>query len=77
MTVKINLRPLREGRGLTKTQLGRALGVGQSYIWNIESGSRNPSIEMATKMAEFFGVPLDELVIPVAADASKPETPNA
>ena len=63
MTVKINLRPLREQRGLTQEALGSDLGVGQAYIGNIESGLRNPSLVMALKMARYFGVPLDDIVV--------------
>lgn len=62
MTVKINLRPLREERGLTQEALGSDLGVGQAYIGNIEAGLRNPSLSMALKMAQYFGVPLDAIV---------------
>ena len=49
------LRQLRLQRGLTTSKLADALGVGHSYISNLECGLSRPSEELVRKIAEFFG----------------------
>lgn len=56
------LRTLREQRGLTLRELAEALGYpSHGYIGNLESGRRKPTLEMALKIARFFGVSVDQL----------------
>lgn len=56
-TVKL----LREHRGLAQHELAAEIGVSQSTISLIETGERSPSIEVAMKLATFFGVTIDSL----------------
>jgi len=60
MTVR--LRELREERGLTRSKLAKEVGVHWTYIWQLEAGKRQPSLRLARKLAETFGVSLDELL---------------
>lgn len=48
-------------RHLTQAQVADALGVSLNYYQRIEYGERNPSPELAKKMAGFFHVPLERL----------------
>ena len=56
------LRILRKQRGMTLRQLADALGFSShGYLGDLESGRRQPSLELALKMADFFDVPLEQL----------------
>lgn len=55
------LRELRTRRGLTVRQLGEMLGVDHSHITKIERGENIPSLPLALKIANFFGVSVDQL----------------
>ena len=56
------LKALREAAGMTTTQLGDAVGVNQSMIANMEREFKTPSVEVLMRIAERFGVTLDDLV---------------
>jgi transcriptional regulator with XRE-family HTH domain len=56
------LRTLRTGRGLTVRQLGDILGVDHSHITKIERGENIPSLPLALKIADLFGISIDQLV---------------
>lgn len=58
------LRMLRKQRGLTLMELAEALGYtthSNSYISLIENGKRVVRTEFILKVADFFGVSMDEL----------------
>jgi transcriptional regulator with XRE-family HTH domain len=56
------LRTLRKRRSLTVRQLGDRLGVDHSHITKIETGENIPSLPLAIKIADFFGISVDQLV---------------
>jgi len=56
------LRTLRKQRGLTLRELAEALGFAtHGYLGDLESGRRKPSLELALKIADSFGVPVEQL----------------
>jgi transcriptional regulator with XRE-family HTH domain len=55
------LRMLRTKRGFTVRELGNILGVDHSHITKIERGENIPSLPLALKIAEFFGISIDQL----------------
>lgn len=57
------VRLLRRRRGMTIKQLALALGFpSHSYISEIENGKKRPTTEMIIKIADLFGVTVDQLV---------------
>ena len=57
------LNALRAMRGLTLKDLALALGLtAHGYISELESGKKIPTAALALKIAQFFGVSLDELL---------------
>jgi len=52
---------LRRERGLTQRQVAEAVGIRQSAYAMIESGHRHPRKAIEKKLADFFGVTVDEL----------------
>ena len=58
------LRRLRMHRGMTVRELAVALGyssTSNSYISETETGKRRPKIDFVLKVAQFFGVSMDQL----------------
>ena len=56
------IKALRETAGLTGEQLGNDIGISQSMIAHIERGFKQPNIETLARMANVFGVTVDELL---------------
>ncbi len=56
------VRTLRFLNGeMTQTELGSRIGVTRQTIAAIEAGKYSPSLEAAFRIADVFGVPLDEV----------------
>ena len=67
------VKEYREHTGLTRQKLAEKLGIAYSGLYYIESG-RNPSLPIAFKLANFFGVSIEEL-FPQFKDTMKGKTP--
>lgn len=56
------LRTLRQRNGMTMRDLAERLGLStHGYIGDLENGRRQPSLELALKVAELFRVTVDQL----------------
>lgn len=56
-----NIRTLRFHAGeMTQADLGERVGLTRQTIAAIEQGKYSPSLETAFKIADVFGVPLDQ-----------------
>jgi putative transcriptional regulator len=49
---------LRAERGLSRQQLADAVGINYQTVGYLERGDYNPSLELAFRIAEYFGLPL-------------------
>ncbi len=56
------VRELRRGRGLTLEEIAERSGVSRAMISKLERGEKNPTLVVAAKLAEGFGVTLSQLV---------------
>lgn len=56
------LLALRKQRGWSQPELGKQVGTSGAIIGRYERGEITPSIEVAKKLADAFGVTLDYLV---------------
>lgn len=52
---------LRADRGLSRKDLAAALDINYQTVGYLERGEYSPSLELALKMAEYFGVPVEFL----------------
>lgn len=60
-TIQNNIRTLRfHASEMTQADLGMRVGVTRQTIAAIEQGKYSPSLETAFKIAEVFGVPLEQ-----------------
>jgi DNA-binding XRE family transcriptional regulator len=55
------LAVMRTERGLSRQELADTLGVNYQTIGYLERGEYNPSLDLALRAAEFFGVPVDAI----------------
>lgn len=62
MSVAKNVRAKRLALGLTQTELGDKVGVGQSYIAQIERGSKVPGMYMGKWLADALGCTVEDLL---------------
>lgn len=62
MSLAENLKAYREQKGLLQKEVANNVGVHPSNYSKMEKGERDVSIEVADKLAGFYGVTLDELV---------------
>lgn len=59
--MRTNLKKERERQNLSRNKLAEKLGISEIYVRKLESGSSNPSIDVAKIFAEFYKKPLDYL----------------
>jgi DNA-binding XRE family transcriptional regulator len=55
------LAVLRAERGLSRQDLADALGVNYQTIGYLERGEYNPSLDLALRAAEYFGLPVEAI----------------
>jgi putative transcriptional regulator len=52
---------LRAERNLSRQQLAEAVGVNFQTIGYVERGEYNPSLDLAFRLAEVFGLPVEAI----------------
>ncbi len=57
-----NIKRVRLEKGMSQGDICRKLGVDRSYISNVESGKKNPTLSTITKLAKALGVSISELL---------------
>ena len=62
MSFAEGLYMLRTGKGISQKELADTLGVAQSSINYWEKGQRDPSISIVEKIADYFGISVDEMI---------------
>ena len=67
------IRSKREDREMTQQELADLLHVTRQTVSRWESGSRCPDLILSKKIADIFGIPLDELVSSSDADSYVPK----
>lgn len=60
-TIHNRVKVLRTERGLSRKQLAQGLGVNYQTVGYIERGEYNPSLELAFRASEFFGLPIEAI----------------
>lgn len=58
----MNIRRLRKAHGMTQVELARKLNATQKVVTSYETNQRTPTLEKLEKLAQIFGVTIDEIV---------------
>lgn len=56
------LRKMREDRGWSQYDLAKESKISRSYLAELETGNRNPTLVSMMKLAKFYKISLSELV---------------
>ena len=61
--MKNRMEEKRKAQGLTQQQLAVLIGVSRQTIISLESGKYNPSILLAHRIAQTFGVRIEDIFL--------------
>lgn len=70
--MKNKIKVFRAMNDLTQENLGAAIGVNRQTILAIEKGKYVPSLDLAFKIARYFGVNIEEMFIYEEESATNP-----
>lgn len=59
----VRIKEFRKENKVTQDDLARAVGVTRQTIISLENGKYNASLQLAHKLAKYFGVTIEELFI--------------
>jgi transcriptional regulator with XRE-family HTH domain len=68
--MELRIKELRKARGLTLEQLRGPTGLSRGYLSQLETGSREPSVETLQQIAAAFGVEVKDLFADSQGDQS-------
>ena len=61
--MKNRIEELRNERGVRQEELAKEMNVSRQTISSLENGRYNPSILLAHRIAQFFGMAIEEVFI--------------
>lgn len=70
------LKLLRRYQGLNQSALAEKLDISRSYVSELESGNRTPSLDLLGRYAEIFKIPVSSLVFFAEALEDKEDISN-
>ena len=59
--MKNRVKVLRTERGWSQVQLAEKIGISRQSVYAIESGKFDPSLPVAFRIAELFGMQIEEI----------------
>jgi len=59
--MRLRLIRLRKDRKMSQQQVAEILGITRSFYGMIETGDRNPTLNLAKRIAELFQVDIEEI----------------
>lgn len=61
--MKNRIEEIRKSKGIRQEDFAKALGVSRQTISSLETGRYNPSLQLAYKIAIFFGLTIEEVFL--------------
>ena len=61
--MKNRIEEIRKARGIRQEEFAKAMGVSRQTISSLETGRYNPSLQLAYKIAIFFGLTIEEVFL--------------
>ncbi len=61
ITVKNQIKVIREERGIKQNEMADSLGVSRQTMTAIEKMKYNPSLELSLKIASYFDLSVEEI----------------
>ena len=66
------LKKFRREAGLTQVQLSERVGVSPSFIGMLESGRKNPSLNMLFRLADAMGIRASAMLAAMEKESKRP-----
>jgi len=71
------IKELRKKHGLTAKQLAESVGVSRGQIANIEIGLRKTNLQLAKRIANYFGLSIEDIFfVPNSHEAKQIHSPS-
>ena len=61
--MKNKIEEIRKERGILQDEFAKSMGVSRQTISSLENGRYNPSILLAHKIAQYFGMTIEEVFV--------------
>ena len=61
--MKNKIEEIRKERGIRQEEFAKSMGVSRQTISSLENGRYNPSIILAYKIAQYFGMTIEEVFV--------------
>jgi transcriptional regulator with XRE-family HTH domain len=58
----MKLKKVREGQGLSQTDLAKKAGVSRAYVFRLEAGGSDPTVGVLQRLAKALGVSVTALL---------------
>lgn len=58
--MSVNLKYLRQNKGLTQDKISKLIGISKSYYVMLESHTRTPSVKLAQKLSKILNFPWED-----------------
>ena len=56
------IKELMQQKGTKQVELAKVAGVSEAFVTNMLKGYKNPSLEVAKRIANYFDVKIDDLI---------------
>ena len=63
MSLTSNIKRLREEKEILQKEIANEVGLGISHYSKIENGQREASVELLDKLAKYFVITIDQIVL--------------
>lgn len=71
--MKNRIEEIRKQKGIRQEDFAKLMGVSRQTISSLETGRYNPSIFLAYKIAQYFGMTIEEIFIFEEEDLNRRE----
>ena len=61
--MKNRIEEIRKSKGIRQEDFAKALGVSRQTISSLETGRYNPSLQLAHKIAVYFGLTIEDVFL--------------
>ena len=61
--MKNRIEEIRKSKGIRQEDFAKALGVSRQTISSLETGRYNPSLQLAYRIAVFFGLTIEDVFL--------------
>lgn len=63
MSISENLKRIREEKNIKQVELAKAVGISQSFLAQLERGTKNLTVNLAKEIAKALEIDVIELIV--------------